>query len=100
MPKKTLALFALIHLSALALLSYFSSYQIPGFNDADWTTVLFLTPLGIVINFVQGRSALLSFYGDPSQGNVHPSALGWLMMSICYLTLLGIFYFYRRLEKK
>ena len=98
MSKKLIAAL-FIHLIVVALVSLSSHYPIPSFSDSDWTTVLFLTPLGIISNFIKGDPALLSFYKDASRGNIALESKILWGICVSYGMLLVFAFIYLRLVR-
>jgi hypothetical protein len=85
-----------IQLVLLAALSAFSRYGFPDFSDANWSTVLFLTPWGIAYNHL-APSAITTFYSDPARGQATAS---FLPLTLVYLLLLTNAVFFRRSREK
>lgn len=73
----------------LGLLSLASGYTLPNLADSDWSTVLFLTPFGILSNFAF-PSAITSFYGEIASGHFSFAQGKWAA-PIAYLAVLGNF---------
>lgn len=81
--------FGVIQISLILGLALVSGYQVPDLSQANWDTALFLTPSGIIQNYLnQDTSVLWSFYGDPSSGQVSFSTINGIMMLALYLGLL------------
>ena len=85
----------------LTVFSSIASYQVPDLSQANWDTVLFLTPYGILHNFLnQENSVLWSFYGDLSTGQIELSQNQVLLMVIVYILLfMHVIYFLRTPSK-
>ncbi len=73
-----------MQLFLLGALARISNYQIPTFDDSNWSTVLFLTPLGILTNELF-PSAITSFYRDLINGSLD---ILNLQMSAVWMTLI------------
>ncbi|RYZ63474.1 MAG: hypothetical protein EOP05_23510 [Proteobacteria bacterium] len=71
----------------LAALSAISGFKIPDFKDANWDTVLFLTPIGILKNSTAESSALRSFYIDISSGQTSFETWQWVAVTSIYLAV-------------
>lgn len=94
---KTFRHFFVAQLVLLIGLSAISGFKIPNFKDANWDTVLFLTPIGILKNFTADNPVLRSFYLDISAGQTEFAPWQWAAVSVVYLVsaLAGIFYLRR-----
>lgn len=78
-----------IHLLLISILSSIASYRIPDLSQSNWDTVLFLTPYGIISNYLhQNSSVLWTFYGDPSAGQLNLSLSQFSAMILVYLIML------------
>jgi hypothetical protein len=82
---KRISLFFAAQFGLLAVLSAVSGFSFPNFKDANWDTVLFLTPIGILKNFTAESSALRSFYLDISAGQTTFGIYEWIAVSVLYL---------------
>jgi hypothetical protein len=67
---KTLWLRAALQLALILGIAAVSGYHLPDFRDSNWQTVLFLTPWGLVANNLEPNSAIATFYGDKSPGQL------------------------------
>lgn len=86
MPKK----FLVIQLFLISILAIISQYQIPDLTDSSWSTALFLTPSGIITNYLnKDNSVLWSFYMDPSEGQINLSSMQLLGMLLTYLMMVN-----------
>ncbi len=72
-------------IALISVISFVSKFSIPEFKDANWDTVLFLTPIGILKNFTADSSALRSFYVDVSSGQIQFEAWQWAAVTGLYL---------------
>lgn len=78
-----------IQLFLISLLSLISGYQIPDLNDSNWQTAMFLTPYGIIDNFLhKDQSVLWTFYFDASAGQTQLSTMSSFSMLVVYFVLL------------
>jgi hypothetical protein len=84
----------------ISLLAYLSSYQIPDLSRANWDTVLFLTPTGILSNHFNPQKAILkSFYSDISSGQNQIPTLNLIAMAIVYLLMIASVYYFMNCGK-
>jgi hypothetical protein len=72
----------------MGIFSWASGYSIPDFSDSNWSTALFLTPSGIIENFVRDN-AIKTFYFDPSRGQGNLSMPRALAMGIVFALVCG-----------
>lgn len=79
----------------IAVIGLVSGYAMPDFGDADWETVLFLTPSGLVQNHVQW-SILRDFYDDVSPGQIALSATAAAILAGLWLALAANLFFLAR----
>lgn len=77
----------LIQIGLIALLALASAFPVPSFDDANWDTVMFLTPSAIVSNHLAADPALRSFYSQVSPGQIEIPDWRRLVMALCYLGL-------------
>lgn len=79
------------------IISAISQYSIPDLNQANWDTVLFLTPYGIINNYLNKESSVLwTFYSDVSDGQNKLSLINFLMIAAVYvLLLLNVYNFFK-----
>lgn len=86
----------------ISLLAYLSSYQIPDLSQANWDTVLFLTPTGIISNHINPHKAVIkSFYSDISAGQNQIPTLNLVGMGVVYLLMIiSVYYFIQRGKNK
>lgn len=91
-----------IQLFFIALLAQLSSYRIPDLSQANWDTVLFLTPSGIIINHMDPRRAILkTFYSDISSGQNQIPTLNIIGMGLVYFCMVAsVVYFVRQGKNK
>ena len=82
MSKKFLA----IHFVLMALLAAAAGYRVPDLSRANWDTVLFLTPYGILNNYFS-QNVLWSFYGDISAGQLELGGMQTGFLGLIYLVL-------------
>jgi hypothetical protein len=84
----------LIQILLLLGISLVSKYSVPDLSDANWDTVLFLTPIGILKNSLAANPTMRSFYGDISSGQVDFTGVqeiiiaGILLMQIIFFIKL------------
>lgn len=86
----------------ISLLAYLSSYKIPDLSQANWDTVLFLTPSGIIINHMDARRSILkTFYSDISSGQNQIPSLNLIAMGLVYLCMVAsVVYFMKQGKNK
>lgn len=77
-----------VTLVLIAAIGVVSGYEIPDFTDANWETVLFLTPSGIVQNHVQW-SILRDFYDSVSPGQIPLSPMRAAALAVLWLGLVA-----------
>ncbi len=88
-------LFLGIELALLSGIAALSGYRVPEFTDANWDTVLFLAPSGIVMNHLDSGSVIRTFYNDPSPGQTPLAPLTAAGMALLWAGLalnLGVFW--------
>ncbi len=82
--------FISIQIFLILALSGLSIYQIPDLSEVDWQTVLFLTPYGIVSNFIHRQDSVMwSFYSDISSGQLDLSTGSKLGMAVIFILMIG-----------
>jgi hypothetical protein len=86
-------LFIIFQAFCLTGVALVTSYQVPDLSDSNWDTVLFLTPIGIIKNFLDENPLMRSFYFDSSPGIVILS--GWKILALLIFTSLFITSFIR-----
>ena len=94
--------FITIQLLFIFCLANIASYQIPDLRQSNWDTVLFLTPYGIISNYLHQKSSVLwSFYSDTSAGQLDLN-LNQInaMIAVYSLMLFSVFYFLKLGNKK
>lgn len=80
-------------------LSLASNYPVPNFSEANWDTVLFLTPVGIAKNMNAENPVMRSFYADVSAGQIKLDQGQIAIMYALYLAMLAnAFLLVRRLR--
>jgi hypothetical protein len=86
----------------ISLMAFLSSYKIPDLSQANWDTVLFLTPVGILSNhFNPHKVVLKSFYSDISSGQNQIPITNLMGMGIVYLLMIAsVYYFVKRGKNK
>lgn len=86
----------------ISVLACLSSYQIPDLSQANWDTVLFLTPYGILSNHINPNNAVLkSFYSDMSSGQNQIPTMNLIGMGIVYLLMIvSVYYFIKQGKNK
>lgn len=91
-----------IQIFFISLLACLSSYKIPDLSQANWDTVLFLTPTGILSNHFNPHKAVLkSFYSDISSGQNQIPPMNLVGMGIVYLLMIAsVYYFMKRGKNK
>ena len=89
--------FLYLHVILISILSMIAKYNVPELSEANWDTVLFLTPFGIINNyFHKEESALWTFYTDTSAGQLQLSTWQIILMSLVYLSLIvHVIYWFR-----
>jgi len=81
--------FLVLQLLIISLLSCFANYHIPDVGQINWDIVLFLTPAGIINNFLNRESTVMwSFYQDISPGQLNLSLKKIILMSTTYILLI------------
>lgn len=80
-----------IQFFCLTSIALITSYKLPDLSEANWDTVLFLTPLGIIKNFMDKSPVLRSFYFDYSKGQVSLSISKVIFLILFIAALIGIF---------
>lgn len=86
-----------IQVGLILLLAIASGFPVPAFDDANWDTVMFLTPGAIVTNHLSSDPTLRSFYSQASPGQLDIGDGRRLVMTFCYLGLaLNAAYWLRR----
>lgn len=82
--------FLVIQFVLISLLAVISHYQVPDLTDSNWTTALFLTPSGIISNYINRDTTVIwSFYSDPSEGQISLSSLQMFGMLFVYLLMIN-----------
>lgn len=91
-----------LQLFFISILAYLSSYQIPDLSQANWDTVLFLTPSGIITNHINPAYFVLkSFYSDISSGQNQIPTMNLIGMVIIYVCMVtSVFYFIKKGKNK
>ncbi len=74
-------------------ISLVSDYHVPDLTESNWETVLFLTPLGIIKNFLSTNPVMRSFYRDYSPGQM--LLTNWQLVLILVILLVQFFNFYK-----
>ncbi len=93
--------FALTQISLILGLALASGYQVPDLSQANWSTVLFLTPAGIVQNYLEKNSSVLwSFYSDISSGQSFSLGQGLLMTGLYLGLMISAWIFLRKPEHR
>lgn len=78
-----------IQIVIIYLLSCFANYHIPDVSQINWDIALFLTPYGIVNNFLnRNTSVMWSFYTDISKGQLQLNQNQIILMSTLYVFLI------------
>lgn len=72
----------LLQMVLIFLFAWASGYELPSFEDADWRTVTFLTPSGLITNALSEDPVMRSFYGDVPPGRLGEGARPDLMALI------------------
>lgn len=90
--------FLSIQIILILSLSVVANYNVPDLNEANWDTVLFLTPIGIVKNlFKKHETVMWSFYGDISPGQTPLSSSQMVLLILIYFGMaLNVGYFFKR----
>ena len=87
--------FLAVQLGLVITISAISKYQIPDFKDVNWDIVLFLTPYGIINNFINKENTVMwSFYSDISPGQIQLSTLQIFTSLAVYFFMAGSVYYY------
>ena len=81
----------LIQIIFLLGISLVSNYHLPDLTSANWSTVLFLTPIGIMKNFVDTNPVMKSFYSDYSKGQVSLNDFRVAIILVLVILLVGVF---------
>lgn len=86
-----------IQIFIMTVLSSVAAYTVPDLSQSNWDTVLFLTPYGLINNFLNRKSTVMwSFYSDISAGQLELSQNQVLLMAVVYTLLLThVIYFLR-----
>jgi hypothetical protein len=70
-------------------LSIIVKYIPPDFTDVNWDIVLFLTPFGIIKNYIEKDNTVMwSFYFDTSTGQIHLTTFQMILGMIAYLIMV------------
>ncbi len=88
--KKVVAHF-LFQIVCLVGISFLSHYKIPDLSDTTWDSALFLTPVGILKNFMNKSPVMRSFYSDFSSGQT--TLASWQLALITVLLVVQIINF-------
>lgn len=89
--------FLILQLCLISLIAVFSDYKIPDLSDSNWTTALFLTPSGILTNFLEkNQTVLWSFYSDVSEGQIVLKSHQVLGILLVYVLMMNSFIFFIR----
>lgn len=82
------------NLFGILLISIVANYNVPNLDDANWDTVLFLTPYGIFHNFLNAdNSVLWTFYFDVSAGQINLNLFQSILIAVIYIFMIASFYF-------
>lgn len=92
------AKFLFLQLVLITLLALISGYQVPDLSQSNWETVLFLTPAGMVQNYLSANPVMRSFYADISSGQNQMSLSRMGLMVVCYIGLLLNVYLFLKKE--
>lgn len=77
-----------IQASLILALSVILKYQPPDFKDTNWDIALFLTPQGIINNYLKkDQTVMWSFYSDISPGQHQPNDIQ-ILLAIAVYTLM------------
>ena len=87
-------LFTILILQVLCMLgiSFLTSYELPDLSEANWDTVLFLTPMGILKNLLDKNPVMKSFYADYAKGQGTLSFSKAIFLVFIIVFLIGIFW--------
>lgn len=88
--KKVLA-HVLFQILCLLGISFLSDYKIPDLSETTWDSALFLTPIGILKNYINESPVLRSFYGDLSKGQT--ALTSWQIALITVVLVVQIINF-------
>ena len=91
-----------IQLFFIFCLSSIANYEVPDLRQSNWDTVLFLTPYGIISNYLHKESSVLwTFYADTSPGQLNLSLTQIGTMLVVYVVMLfSVVYFLKFGNKK
>lgn len=82
-------IFLVIQIGLIVILSSILKYQTPDFKDTNWDIVLFLTPYGIINNYVnKNASVMWSFYSDISTGQLQISNFQIILSAAVYFSMI------------
>ena len=89
-----------IQIFLITTLAALSQYKIPDFSQSSWQIARFLTPYGIVENYIyKNNSVMWSFYKDISENPIAFSEVAIGAMIFTYLLLaISAFYFLRNIN--
>lgn len=78
-------------------LSIVLNYKPPDFNEVNWDIVLFLTPYGIIHNFINKNNTVLwSFYSDISTGQLQITEnQNYLSILIYFLMVISVVLYFK-----
>lgn len=81
----------------LTVMAVISGYGLPNLAETNWQTVLFLTPWGLIQNFLSTSPVMRSFYFETSAGQIPWEDGRWVWM-LCLGLALGAnaFFFLRK----
>ncbi|MBX3017083.1 MAG: hypothetical protein KF767_04285 [Bdellovibrionaceae bacterium] len=90
--RATLKLRIVYQVCLLALIAAASGLVSPDFTQSSWDIVLFLTPVGLLKNFLAASPVLRSFYFDLSPGQTPLTLAQTVFLSVLYplLALNGL----------
>lgn len=94
--------FLALQILIISLLSCLANYQIPDVSQINWDIALFLTPYGIINNFLNRDTTVMwSFYPDVSKGQLQLNQNQIILMSIIYIFLiLNLLYTFKKKPNK
>lgn len=73
-------------------ITYVSGYKVPDLKEANWDIALFLTPIGMLENFMAESPLMRSFYSDIIPSRLHFSSGQFLIIALLFLLELICFY--------
>jgi hypothetical protein len=92
--------FLCIQALLILMLSLILKYQPPDFKDTNWDIIVFLTPYGIINNFLdKNRTVMWSFYSDISSGQIQLNNLQIILAVAIYLLMVYSTFSYFKREK-